>query len=340
MSEQKKKSRKRRLSPFLIVTTILLQIVGASVVSLMLVVHGPYNMLRINLIGAAMGTYRHQYIAKMLFSQSQIDAVLNATKDVQVDKQDFTKVTPTHYNDAGIEEISISATDGSYSGYLLEIKDPLRVKLALTKNLGRAGENTSDMAADNNAIAAINGGGFFDKSWAGTGSEPSDFVFQDGVVKAVIVPNDEKRNVIALDAKGWLIAGSYSINDLLGRDIKVMSAVTLDGDFKPLVINGKGKFTKQQAVSKWSYAPRTVIGQKQDGTILMLVLDGRRLNMKGASIYDVQKIMLDYGAVTAANLDGGNSSVMYFQGQVINNPSGELGERPVATAFYVESADS
>ncbi len=82
--------------------------------------------------------------------------------------------------------------------------------------------------------------------------------------------------------------------------------------------------------------PRTAVGQKEDGTVLFLVLDGRKLSKPGASLYDVQEIMKNRGAINAGMLDGGYSTTMYYKGDVINSPNAWDGERTVATAFYVE----
>jgi exopolysaccharide biosynthesis protein len=289
-----------------------------------------------------MSTFTHQYIAKLIFSQKQIDEVINVGKNVKVNDQDITKVKPTNYDDTNITEEYITAKDGSYDGYLLEISDPLRVKLAMTAFIDKTGQNTSDMAKAHDAVAAINGGGFADLSWAGTGAEPSDFVIIDGKVafKDKNLNENQKCNVIGLNAQGALVVGNYSLNGLLKLDVKVMSAVTLD-TYVPLVVNKVPTYKNSEQCSSYGFHPRTVIGQKQDGTILMLVLDGRRVRngvlMKGASLYDAQKIMTEHGAIFVANLDGGNSTTMYYNGAVINNPSGELGERPTATSFYVEN---
>ncbi len=83
-------------------------------------------------------------------------------------------------------------------------------------------------------------------------------------------------------------------------------------------------------------APRTAIGQREDGAILMLVIDGRQASSLGATLKDVQDIMLQYDAYTATNLDGGSSTTMYHEGEVINNPANSLGERSVPSILYVE----
>jgi len=334
------KRNKRKFSKLLIVFTIIIQLLLASFLSLMLVVHGPFNTIRKAVIGSAMSTFTHQYIAKLIFSQKQIDEVINVGKNVDVNEQDITQIKPINYDDTNITEEYITAKDGSYDGYLLEISDPLRVKLAMTAFLDKTGQNTSDMAKAHDAVAAINGGGFADLSWAGTGAEPSDFVIMDGKVafKDKNLNENQQYNVIALNAQGTLVVGNYSLNGLLKLDVKVMSAVTLE-NYVPLVVNKVPTYKNSEQCSSNGFHPRTVIGQKSNGTIMMLVLDGRRVRngvlMKGASLYDAAQIMKDHGAANVANLDGGNSTTMYYNGEVINNPSGELGERPTSTAFYV-----
>lgn len=103
-----------------------------------------------------------------------------------------------------------------------------------------------------------------------------------------------------------------------------------------LVQNSQGMI--QKGNGGWGYAPRTVIGQKSDGTILMVVTDGRGIhgvNDIGASLLQMQNLMLHLGAVTAANLDGGSSSTMFYNGKLVNQPTDVLGEREVGTAFLI-----
>ncbi len=101
---------------------------------------------------------------------------------------------------------------------------------------------------------------------------------------------------------------------------KIRDAVTFQEEssdannhFVKLIVNGE----KREVKGKGSGAnPRTAIGQKADGTVLFLVTDGRGASGHlGATASDLIKIMSDYGAVNAANLDGGSSSCMYYNGQ-------------------------
>jgi len=202
-----------------------------------------------------------------------------------------------------------------FKGYLLIIKDPTRVKVGYSNKLGNQGEVTSQIAQDNGAIAAINAGGFTN---SGKTLSPAGLIMQDGkVIFNDIKDNNSKRAIVAFTNKGILLVGSYSLNEL--NKLDTMEAVS----FGPaLIVNGKPTITKGEG--GWGIAPRTAIGQKKDGSVILLTIDGRSVKSIGATLLDVQNILLQYGAVNASNLDGGSSSTMYYNGKVINNPCGGL----------------
>ena len=87
----------------------------------------------------------------------------------------------------------------------------------------------------------------------------------------------------------------------------------------------------------WGVGPRTAIGQRKDGTVLFVVIDGRQPGYSlGATLRDVQDVLYEKGAYIAANLDGGSSSTLYLNGKVVNKPADLLGERMIPTAFIVK----
>ena len=81
--------------------------------------------------------------------------------------------------------------------------------------------------------------------------------------------------------------------------------------------------------------PRTAIGQRADGAVLLLVIEGRQARSLGATYADLSDIMLQYGAVNACNLDGGSSSTLWFDGEYINSSASLIGDRRIPTAFLV-----
>ena len=99
-----------------------------------------------------------------------------------------------------------------------------------------------------------------------------------------------------------------------------------------LVANGESVLPENTASG---LNPRTAIGQRSDGAMLLLVIDGRQVVSLGATLQDLAEIMLKFGAVNACNLDGGSSSLMWFQGDYINNCASVIGIRPVPTTFLV-----
>jgi exopolysaccharide biosynthesis protein len=82
-----------------------------------------------------------------------------------------------------------------------------------------------------------------------------------------------------------------------------------------------------------SLNPRTAIGQRADGAILLLCIDGRQPNSLGASYADLIDIFLDYEAVNSGNLDGGSSSIMIYNGEQISNRSLLVFDRPLPTSI-------
>lgn len=84
--------------------------------------------------------------------------------------------------------------------------------------------------------------------------------------------------------------------------------------------------------------PRTVIGQRADGAVLLLVIDGRQPQSLGATYQDCIQVMQEWGAVNAANLDGGSSTQMIYQGETVNVSASLYGPRNIPTAFVVDAA--
>ncbi len=183
----------------------------------------------------------------------------------------------------------------------------------------------------NNAVAAINGGGFHDPNGTGTGRLPYGFILHDGeyVIGKDVGP-DEAVDFVGFSKSGNLIAGNYDKTQL--SDMKAMEGITFG---PPLIVDGKKMITEGDG--GWGVGPRTAIGQKKDGTVLFLVIDGRQPGYSlGATLRDVQDILYEKGCYIAANLDGGSSSTLYLNGKVVNKPADLLGERMIPTAFIVK----
>jgi exopolysaccharide biosynthesis protein len=224
----------------------------------------------------------------------------------------------------------IEPVDGDgFHGYLLTVSDPKKIRLGVTSTKGK-GEKVTSMVKRTGAIAGINAGGFADPNWKGNGFQPIGLVISGGKVFYRDIGMDQNTQIVGIDKDGKMIAGRYTINELL--NLGISEAVS----FAPrIIVNGKGQIKNHK--DGWGIAPRTVMGQKEDGSILFLVIDGRQIGYSvGADLYDAQQIMLEHGAVIAANLDGGSSTVLVTEGgEIVNKPSSAHGERYLPTAWLV-----
>ena len=184
------------------------------------------------------------------------------------------------------------------------------------------------MAKDNNALVAINGGGFEDPNYNSNGANPLGITISDG---KVVTEKEYKSTggLIGFTEDDKLVLGKMTVAQ--AKQMKIRDAVTF-GPF--LIVNGKS--SQVLGNGGWGTAPRTAIGQRKDGIVLFLVIDGRTVTKPGADMNDLIEIMQNYGAYNAANLDGGTSSVMAVNGELINDPidsSGAHKTRPIATGF-------
>lgn len=184
-----------------------------------------------------------------------------------------------------------------FKGFLLEIPDPHRVHVATAENMDEKGDTTSGIAERVGAVAAINAGGFYDANGTGTGRQPYGFILHDGKYLLGQDASDEEENeFVGFTKDGNLIVGNYSKAELKEKDV----------------------------VEGISFGPALIVNCRQPGYSV------------GATLRDIQNIMYEEGAVIAANLDGGSSSTLYYNGKVINKPADLLGERMIPTAFVVK----
>lgn len=303
---------------------ILVMFIFTAVTSPIVVLFGPFDNLKRTVVGAIMRSRHPQYIT-WLFNQDEINMILGTVGTVR--SQDLFKFKARE--DTTLKMRRIEST--RYVGYVLEIPDPRRVKVATAKNIQEKGETVSNIAKDNDAVAAINAGGFHDPNGTGTGRLPYGFIMQDGnYVIGKDVGHDEAVDFVGFTKQGNLIAGTYTKTEL--ADMDAAEGITFG---PPLIVDGQKMITDGDG--GWGIGPRTAIGQKKDGTVIFLVIDGRQPGYStGATLRDVQDVLYEEGCYIAANLDGGSSTTLYYNGKVVNKPADLLGERMIPTAFIVE----
>ena len=276
--------------------------VYASVLGLFLTISFTYSMLKTFVLAETISTVSNTS------STSNTAVASQAAKNAQV--------TDTSYSDGNIS-VTLSSSD-----YL---------KTALAQN--SYGTNvtakTSVTAAGNNAILAVNGDYY--------GANSSGYVIRNEVVYRDSVREDASNGDLAIYKDGSfkiIYEDQVSANQLVQDGVDNLLA------FGPsLVENGEISVDTNTEVGQVrSSNPRTAIGIIDENHYIIIVLDGRTSENKGLSLYQMAEVMKSYGVKTAYNLDGGGSSTLYFNGQVINKPTTggrNISERAVSDIVYI-----
>ena len=211
----------------------------------------------------------------------------------------------------GIVIVALSG-DG-YSGRMAIVKNPKQVRLAASETLGTSGSYLKQICKSNDAVLGINASGFSDPEGTGNGGDAFGLMLTDGTTRNSAL--DAGMKVIGMDNANRLNIS----NELLDGTRDAMQ-------FSPaLIINGSQLISGS---SGWGLQPRSVIGQTENGQMLLAVVDGRQPGYSiGITLGDLTDILARYGAYQACNLDGGSSSVMYYRGRIITRSSAVTPEK-------------
>jgi len=342
VKERKKWSKKKKIIVF--ISSCFLTFVFA----FLFLFYGPIDSFRNFWITSAMTTMKHQYLATWFYSDDYIQKVLAANSVVEVDEVTdtsaikFKKYTTSIYKNEYDKEILtkdpgndlykvIEVSGSGYKGFLVAIYDPSRISIATTAYLGSRGEDILTVSKRNNAIIAMNAGGFYDPDWNSNGALPHGTVISNGKIVSDYEDARVGGGFIGFDKDNKLVLGRMSAQEAI--NIGLRDAI----EFGPfLIVNGKRSFV--QGNGGWGIAPRSAIGQRQDGIALFLVINGRIPSSIGADMVDLCDVMENYGAYNAANLDGGSSSELVINGDIINTPvaGGSKGLRDMSTFWIVK----
>ena len=341
-----KKKMKLRTKIIIIICSILVFFTGLG----LFLLYGPWDGFRNFWITSAMTTMNHRYLAEWFYSDEVIQKVLNSnevvesgastnpdlitiekyTGDSTIYKNEYEKEILTNKDNDLYKLINISGK--SYQGYLVAIYKPENISIATTKYLGTRGEAITTVAKRENAVIAMNASGFYDPDWNSNGALPHGTVIKNGKV----VSDYQDANV-----GGGFIGFTNDNKFVLSKNLTAKQAIEKGYrdavEFGPfLIVNGKSSFVKGNG--GWGIAPRTAIGQRKDGIVLFLVINGRIPSSIGADMSDLCEILQRYGAYNAANLDGGSSTELVINNKIINRPvaGGTNGLRDMPTFWIVK----
>lgn len=290
----------------------------ASIFGLLLTASFSYSMLKTFVIAETIST------VSSTASSSNVEAASKAAETATV--------TDTSYSD---DNISVTLTEKTVNNTQVYVADVTvssaqYLKTALANNTygTNVTAKTSETAANNKAILAVNGDYY--------GANSTGYVIRNGVVYRNTVREDASNGDLAIYKDG-----SFKIiyEDQVSADQLVKDGVVNLLAFGPaLVENGEIVVnTKSEVGQSMASNPRTAIGIIDENHYIIIVSDGRTSESQGLSLYEMAEVMKSYGVKIAYNLDGGGSSTMYFNGQVINKPTtnGNISERAVSDIVYI-----
>lgn len=307
--------------------------------------HGPSTAARDLFVSTMMETGALKFLTKWYFSKEEILEITNKNSmgklegdvdtsliqidpDKNTDEDDDDDDTELGYEDNfdenGIEIFTV--TGRTYMGKVMIVKDPSKVSVGTiypwsSFSKEKYGSTLDNLVKDNGAIAGVNGGEYCsDGNWGG---RPKGLVVSNGDIQfnepqsGDVMVGFNKDNILVIKEIGDMSAAqvedyvrknnirdAVSFKDVVGQDDNHFTKLILNN--QPVPLNGAGSGAN----------PRTVIGQRKDGAVILFVTDGRgHESHLGATAADLIGVLQEYGAVNAANIDGGSSSSMYYNGK-------------------------
>ncbi len=315
---------------FLVLFTLVILIVVALALAMNVIFNGPSPAAREVLTMSLLEPSATKWIPGLFMDEETLNSIRYKKGDEL--EADFTDTSMVTINKSGIlsgssdewadhpDGVYIERYQGStFNAHIMVVRDPSKVfmgRSSETYSTSIPGKRLNEVMAqaDESIIAAINAGAFNDDGTANNyvGSIPAGIVYSEGE----FICNKYRENIPVAETGGGFVG--FNDDDILvvAKSMTEAEAEALnirDGcEFgPPLIINGEVNQEAYNKASGWN--PRTAIGQREDGAVIFICIDGRQAGSIGGTYKDVTDIMIEYGAVNACNLDGGSSSVMLYR---------------------------
>ena len=291
----------------------------ASVFGLLLTGSFSYSMLKTFVLAETISTVASTSSSTNTATASQAAKTATVTDSSYKDDNISINLSETTVNNTQVYVADITVTSSDY------------LKTAFAQNAfgTNVTAKTSETAADNNAILAVNGDYY--------GANSTGYVIRNGVVYRDTVRENSNNGDLAIYKDG-----SFKIiyEDQISADQLVKDGVVNLLAFGPALVENSeiAVGTNEEVGQAMASNPRTAIGIIDENHYIIVVSDGRTSESEGLSLYQLAEVMKSYGAKTAYNLDGGGSSTLYFNGQVINKPTtggNKISERAVSDIVYI-----
>lgn len=335
---------------FLVLFTVIALILVAACLAANLIFNGPSPAARDILTMTLLEPSGTKWIPGLFMDAQTLDSI-RARDDSNL-KDEFSNASEIVINkdtaiSAGTDEWA-NSPDGirfeshsgdTYNAHIMTVRDPSKVYLGTsTENFSTSipGTRIDDQIETDGAIAGVNAGAFFDNGTSdpSVGSVPEGLVYSKGVCKWTTgSPPNGIKGFAGFNKDNILVVAQDNLSKAQAEELNIRDGCC----FGPvLIMNGEINQEAYNSNSGWN--PRTAIGQRKDGAVVFVCIDGRQAGSAGGTYKDVIDIMIEYGVVNACNMDGGSSSIMVYRDtyglfgeagtvQVINSYS-LLQERP------------
>ena len=335
---------------FLVLFTVIALILVAACLALNLIFNGPSPAARDVLTMSLLEPSGTKWIPGLFMDAQTLDSI-RARDDSNL-KDEFSNASEIVINkdtaiSAGVDEwanypdgIRFESHSGdTYNAHIMIVRDPSKVYLGTsTENFSTSipGTRIDDQIETDGAIAGVNAGAFFDNGTSdpAVGSVPEGLVYSKGACKWTTgSPPNGIKGFAGFNKDNILVVAQDNLSKAQAEELNIRDGCC----FGPvLIMNGEINQEAYNSNSGWN--PRTAIGQRKDGAVVFVCIDGRQAGSAGGTYKDVIDIMIEYGVVNACNMDGGSSSIMVYRDtyglfgeagtvQVINSYS-LLQERP------------
>lgn len=302
----------------------LLIIVLTLILTIYFICHGPSKSAQELFVTTILETGQLKFLANVFMSDEDIQEIVNKNSLKEMDSEvDGNLINVGGTSNKELIEI-YKVSGNNYEGTMMVINDPSKISLATTYPWGEYGKELDKLVTESGAIAGINGGLYY--SDANKGGRPLGVTVSNGEIEDMslgatglhLIGFDNENILRIIDISNMNRSEIENLIETEGiRDAVSFQEEASDANnhFVKLIINGE----KRELNGLGSGAnPRTAIGQREDGSVLFLVTDGRGKNGHlGATAADLIEVMDEYGAVNAANVDGGSSSTMYYNGEYL-----------------------
>lgn len=284
-----------------------------------LVAHGPSETVRDLLVQSAMQASATKWVPYVFLPAETVDGIINKSEEVVQDivsLEDYSSDTNSEIN----EDEWANAKDGmifetvsgsTFKAYVLLVKDPSRVFCGTSTDdfsNSKAGVDVFQAAERYGAIACINAGEFLDNGGHGSGYAPLGLTYSQG---KCVYRDTTPKTFMGFDNENRLIVRE-GMTEAEADELGIRDAVCFQNNNTLIQKEGDNIILSYEDGNAGT-SQRTAIGQREDGTVILIVTDGRSASSLGATHNDMIDLMVSYGAVTAGMLDGGSSAMMYYE---------------------------